>query len=187
MEFSKLILILLSSVKFSSQSCPTLRSHGLQHDRPPYPSPTPGACSNSCPSSQWCHPTILSSVVSSFTRLQTFTASEAFQMSQFFTSDGRSIWVSASASVLPMNIQDWFPLGLTSLILKSKRLSRFFSQQFSSKASLLQCPAFFMVQLSHLYMTTEKTIALTVQTFVGKIMSLLFNTLFKFAVCIFWI
>ena len=98
-------------------------------------------------------------------------------MSQLFASDGQSIGVSASASVLLMNIQDWFPLELTGLIsLQSKGLSRVFS---SSKASILQCSAFFMVQLSHLYVTTRKTIALIIWTIVSKVMSLLFNTLSK--------
>ena len=99
-------------------------------------------------------------------------------MSQFFTSGGQSIGVSASTSVLPMNIQGWFPLGWTGWIsLQPKGLSRVFSNTTVQKhqSSILQCSAFFMVQLSHPYMTTGKTIALTRQTFVGKIMSLLFN------------
>ena len=88
----------------------------------------PGAYSNSCPSSQWCHPTISSSVVPFSSHLQSFPASGSFPMSQFFTSSGQSIGVSASASVLPMNIQDWFPLGWTGWIsLQSKGLSRVFS------------------------------------------------------------
>ena len=91
-------------------------------------SPTPWVCSNSCPSSWWCHLTISSSVVPFSSRLQSFPASRAFQRSQFFTSGGQSIGVSASASVLPMNIQDWFPLGCTGWIsLQSKGLSRVFS------------------------------------------------------------
>ena len=87
----------------------SLRPHGLQHIRLPCPSPTPGAYPNSCPSSQWCHPTISSSVIPLSSCLQSFPASGSFQMSQFFTSGGQSIGVSAS--VLPMNIQDWIPLG----------------------------------------------------------------------------
>ena len=87
----------------------SLWPHGLQHARLPCPSPTPGACSNSRPSTQWCHPTISSSVISSFC-LQSFSASGSFSMSQFFTSGGQSIGVLPSASVLPMNIQDWFSL-----------------------------------------------------------------------------
>ena len=89
----------------------SLWPHGLQ-SRPPCPSPTPGAYSNSCPLSQWCHPTISSSVIP-FSFLRSFLASGSFQMSQFFASGGQSIGVSASASVLPINIQDWFPLGWT--------------------------------------------------------------------------
>ena len=97
---------------FSSvtQSCPTLQLHGLQHARLPCPPPTPGDYSNSCPSSQWCHPANSSSVMP-FSCLQSSPASGSFQTSQFFSSGGPSIGVSASASVLPMNIQDWFPLG----------------------------------------------------------------------------
>ena len=89
----------------------SLRPHGLQHARLPCPSPTPRVYWNTCPSSRWCHPTISSSVVPFSSLLQSFPASGSFQMSQFFTSGGQSIGVSASASVLPMNIQDWFPLG----------------------------------------------------------------------------
>ena len=101
------------SVQFSSvaQSCPTLQFHGLQHTRPPCPSPTPRVYSNSCLLSWWCHPTISSSVVPFFSHLQSFPASGSFQMSQLFTSGCQSIGVSALTSVLPMNIQDWFPLG----------------------------------------------------------------------------
>ena len=118
------------SVQFSSvtQSCMTLRLHGLQHTRLPCPSPTPRACSNSCPLSQWCHPTILSSIFPFSSCLQSFPASGSFPMSQFFASGGQSIGASPSASVLPMNIQDLFPLQLTGLIsLQSKGLSRVFS------------------------------------------------------------
>ena len=110
-----------------------------------------------------------------FSHLQSFPASKSFQMSQFFTSGGQSIGVSASASVLPMNIQDWSPLGWNGWIsLQSKGLSSLL-QHHSSKASVLGCSTFFVVQLSHPYMTTGKTIALTSWTFVGKGMSLLFN------------
>ena len=97
--------------------------HGLQHARSSCPSATPGAYSNSCPLTWWCHPTISSSDVPFSSWLQSFLASGSFPMSQFFASDGQSIGVPASASLLPMNIQDWFPLGLTSLIsLLSKAL-----------------------------------------------------------------
>ena len=102
------------SVQFSrSVVSDSLRPHGLHHARPPCPSPTPGAYSNSCPLSRWCHPTISSSVVPFSSRLQSFPPSGSFPRSQFFASSGQSIGVSASASVLPTNIQDWFPLGWT--------------------------------------------------------------------------
>ena len=98
-----------------AQSCLTLRPHGLQHTRLPCPSPTPGACSDSCPSSWWSYPTISSSVVAFSSCLQSFPGS-GFLISQLLASGGQSIGASASASVLPMNIQNWFPLGLTGLI-----------------------------------------------------------------------
>ena len=122
-------MISYTSVQFShSVASDSLWPHGLQHTRLACPSPTPGDYSNSCPLSQWCHPTIPSSVVPFSFCPQSFPASGSFQMSQFFTSGGQSIGVSASASVLPVNIQDWFPLGLTGLIsLLSKGLSRVFS------------------------------------------------------------
>ena len=123
-----LILPLQFSVQFSSvtQSCLTLQPHGLQHARLPCVSPTPGACSNSCPSSWWCQPTIWSSVIPFSSCLQSFLASGSFLMSQPFASHGQSI--RASASVLPTNIQGWFPLRLTGLIfLLCKELSRVFS------------------------------------------------------------
>ena len=103
----------------------SLQPHGPQHARPPCPSPTPRVYPNSCRSHQWCHPTISFSVVPFSSCPQSFPASRSFQMSQFFASGGQSISVSASASVLPLNIQDWFPLGWTGLIsLQSKGLSR---------------------------------------------------------------
>ena len=116
------------SVQFSrSVVSNSLQSHGLQHTRPPCPSPTPGVYPNSCPLSQWCHPTISSSVVPFSSHLQSFPASGSFQMSQLFASGGQSIGVSASTSVLPMNTQDWSPLGWTGWIsLKSKELSKVF-------------------------------------------------------------
>ena len=123
-------LVLFLLVQFSSvaQLCPTLQPHGLQHARLPCPSPTPGVYSNSCPSSRWCHPAISSSVGPLSSHFPTFPASGSFPMSQFFISGGQSIGVSASASVLPMNIQEWFPLGWTGWIsLQSKGLSRVFS------------------------------------------------------------
>ena len=116
-------------------------THGLQHVRLPCSSPTPRACSNSCPSSHWCHPTISSSVVPFSSHLQSSPASGSFPMSQFFASGGQSI--GASASVLPMNIQGWFPLRLTGLIsLQSKGLSRVFSSTTDQKHQ------FFGAQLS---------------------------------------
>ena len=106
----------------------SLRPHGLQHTLLPCPSPTLRACSNSCPLSRWCHLTVSSFVIPFASHLQSFPASGLFSMSQFFTSDSQSIRVSASASVLPVNIQDWFPLGWTDWIsLQSKGLSRIFS------------------------------------------------------------
>ena len=131
--------------------------------------------SNSCPLSQWCHSTISSFVIPFSSHLQSFPASRSFQMSQFFTSGNQSIGISASASVLQMNIQDWFPLGWTGWIsLQSKGTLKSLIQHHSSKASVLWCLDFFIVQLSHRYMTTGKTIALTRWTFVGKVMSLCF-------------
>ena len=118
-----------SSVQFNcSVVSDSLRPHGLQHARLPCPSPTPGAYSNSCPPSRWCHQTISSSVIPFSSSLQPFPAWGSFPVSQFFISGCQSIGVPASASVLPMNIQDWFPLGWTGLIsLQSKGLSRVFS------------------------------------------------------------
>ena len=121
--------ILWHSVQFShSVVSDSLWPRGLQYAMPPCPSPTPRACSNSYPSSRWCYPTISTSIIPFSSCLQSFLASGSFQMSQFFTSGGQSIGASASASVLPMNIQDWFPLGWTGWIsLLSKGLSRVFS------------------------------------------------------------
>ena len=149
----------------------------MQHARPPCPSATPGVYSNSCPSSWGCHPAISSSVIPFSFCPQSLPASEYFPMSQLFAWGGLSIGVSASASVLPMNTQDWSPLGWTGWIsLQAKGLSRVFAnitvQRINSRRS-----AFFTVQLSHPYMTTGKTIALTRRTFVGKVISLLFNML----------
>ena len=174
----------VNSVQFScSVMFSSLWPHGPQHARLPYSSPTPGSGSNSCPSSQWCHPTISSSVVPLSSCLQSFPESGSFPRSQFFTSGGQSIGVSASASVLPMNIQDWFPLGRTCLItLQSKGLSRVFSN------SIVQKYEFFGTQPSlwsnsHNYTwLLKKNIALTRWTFVGKGISLLFNMLFRFVI-----
>ena len=147
----------------------SLWPHGLQHARPPCPSPTPEVYSNSCPLSWWCHPAISSSVVTFSSHPQSFSASGSFRF-------------SASTSVLPMDIQDWFPLGLTGLIsLLSKGLKSLLLHH-SLKASILRRSAFFTVQLSHPYITTGKTIALTRRTFVGKAMSLLFSMLSRLVI-----
>ena len=170
-------------VQFSSvaQSCLTLRNHEPQHSKPPCPSPTPRVHPNPCPLSRWCHPAISSSVIPFSSCPQPFPASGSFQMSQLFTSGGQSIGVSALPSVLPMNTQDWSPLGWTGGIsLQSKGLSRVFSNTTIQR--LILRSAFFIVQLSHPYMTTGKTIALTRQTFVGKVMSLLFNMLSRLVI-----
>ena len=116
----------INSVQFGGSVMSS--SWWLQHTRPLCPSPTPGAYSNPCPSSRWCHPTTLTSIIPFSSCLQSFPPSGSFPMSQFFASSGQSIGVSSSASVLPMNIQDWFPLGWTGWIsLQSKGLSRVFS------------------------------------------------------------
>ena len=118
-----------TTVQFSlSVMSDSLRPHESQHARPPCPSSTPRACSNSCPSSWWCHPTISSSVVPFSSHLESFLASGSFPTSQLFASGGQSIGASASALLLPVNIQDWFPLGWTGwMCLQSKGLSRVFS------------------------------------------------------------
>ena len=132
------------SVQFShSVMSNSLWPHESQHARPPCLSPAPGVHSDSCPSNRWCHPAISSSVIPFSACPQSLPASESFPMSQFFSWGGRSTGVSASASVLPMNIQDWFPLGWTGWIsLQSKRLSRVFSN------TTLQKHQFFGTQLS---------------------------------------
>ena len=151
----------------------SLWPHELQYARPPCPSPTPGVHPNSCPQSRWCHPAISSSVASSSSCPQSRPASGSFPMSQLFTWGGQSTGLSALASVFPMNTQDWSPLEWTGWIsLQSKGLSSLL-QHHTSKASILRHSAFFTVQLSHSYMITGKTIALTRRTFVGKVMSLL--------------
>ena len=175
--------LLSCSVQFSrSVMSDSLWPHGPQHARPSCPSLTTRDYSNSCPLSQWSHPIISSSVMPFSSCLQSFPAPGSFQMSQFFASGGQSIGVSASASVLQMNIEDWFPLRWTGWIsLQSKELSRVFSN------TTVQKHQFFGSQLSsqsnsHAYMTTGKTIALTRQTFVGKLKSLLFNMLSRLVI-----
>ena len=159
----------------------SLQPHGLQHARLPCPSLSPGARSNSCPLSRWCHPTLSSSVVPFSSCLQSFPASGSFPMSWLFASGGRSTETSASTSILIMNIQDLFPLGLT-VDLSVQGSLKSLLQHHSSKALILQCSVFFMVQLSYAYMTIGKTIALTRWTFVDKVMSLLFNTQSRFII-----
>ena len=152
----------ISSVQLSSvaQSCPTLQPHGLQHTRLPCLSLTSRVCSNSCPLSQWCHPTISSSVIPFSSYLQSFPASGSFPMSCLFASGGQSIGASASASVPPMNIQDWFPLGLTGWIsLQSKGLTRVFSN------TAVQKHQFFSAQLSlwsNSYFHTNKNVPIAI-------------------------
>ena len=161
------MLYTFSSVQFShSVVSDSLWPHELQHSRPPCPSPIPGVYPNPCPSSRWCHPTVSSSVFPFSSCLQSFPASGSFLMSQFFTSGG----ISSSTSVLSMNILDWFPLGLTGWIsLQSKRPSSLL-QHHTSKASILWYSAFFIVHLSHPYMTTGKIIPLIRRTVVSKVM-----------------
>ena len=151
----------------------SLRPLGLQHARLPCPSPTPGVCSNSCPLSRWCHPVISSSVAPSSSCSQSFPASRSFPMSQFFIPGGQSIRTSASISpsseysgLVSFRI-DWLDLLAVQGTLKS------FPQYHSSNTSILRHSAFFTVQLSHPYMTTGKTVALTRWTFVGKVLSAL--------------
>ena len=154
-------------VQFSSvaQSCPTLQPHESQHARPPCPSPSPGACSNLYPS-QWYHIAVSSSVIPFSSCLQSFPASGSFPISQFFASGDQTIGVSASAySELISFRMDWLDLLAVQGTLQS------LLQHHSSKESVLQCSAFFIVQLSHPYMTTGKNIDLTRWAFVGKVMS----------------
>ena len=152
----------ISLVQFScSIVSDSLQPHGLQHARPPCPSPTPRVYSNSWPLSQWCHPTTSSSTVPFSSHLQSFPASESFQMSQLFASVGRSIGVSASASVLPMNIQDWFPLGWTAWIsLLSKDLLAVLILWFRWPQILGWC-FFVIIQLNlvldYIYLNNTKT------------------------------
>ena len=163
--------LFLIRIKFScSVMSDSLRRNGLQHARLPCPSPNPGVCSNSCPSSWWCHPTIPSSLAPFPFCPQIFPTSGSFTMSQLFVSGGQVI--GASVLVLPLNIQGWLPLGLTGYSPCSRRDS-----QESSLAPLFEdisSSEFFMVQYSHPYMTTRKNIALNIQPFFGKVMSLFF-------------
>ena len=158
----------------------SLWPHGLQHTRLPCPSSTPGGCSNSCPLSQWCHPTISSSVTLFSSCLQSFPASGSFPVSQLFASCGQRFSFSMSPSseysgLISFRI-DWFYLLAIQGTLKS------LLQHHNLKASILWWSAFFMIQSSYPYMTTGKTIALTIWTFVSKVISLLFNTLSRFVI-----
>ena len=153
----------------------SLRLHGLQHDRPPCPSPSPKICPSSCPLHWWCHPATSSSDALFSYCPQSFPASGSFRMSQLFASGGQSVGVSASTSVLPMNTQDWSPLGWTGWISLQSKES--LVQHHSSKPSILQHSAFFIVQLLHPYVTAEKNIAFTRWILVDQVMSLLFNML----------
>ena len=182
-QISLLSYILISSVQFShSVMSDSLQPHGLQHARPPCPSPTPGVYPNSFPLNRWCLPTISSSAIP-FSCLQSFPASGSFQMSQLFASGGQSIGVSASTSVLPINSQDWSPLGWTGWIsLQSKGLSTVFSNTTVQKHQFFGAQLSYSPTLTSIYMTTGKTIALTRQTFSGKAMSLLFNMLSRLVI-----
>ena len=168
------------SIQFSRPVMPdSLQPQGLQHARHPCPSPTSEACSNSYPSSQWCHPTISSSVVLFSACLQSFPATASFLMSLFFATVGLSIGASGSYSVLPLDIScsiDWLDLLAVQGSLKS------LVQHHSSKASILHCSPLLMVQLSHPYMTTGKIRALIILNSFSKVMSLLLKMLSKFVI-----
>ena len=176
--FFWLILLTASSVQFIRPVISgSLQPHGLQDTRLPCSSPFPRVCSNSCPLSQWCHPTISSFVIPFYSSIQSFPASGSFPVSQFFAIRWPKCW-SFSFHISPSNEYsglisfriDWFALLAVQGPLKS------LLQHHNLKASTFQRSAFFMVQLSHLYMTTGTTIVLTRQTLVSKVMSLLFNT-----------
>ena len=161
-----LLAYLTSQLRSGAQLHLTLRPHGLQHTRLPCSSPTPRACSNSCPLSRWCYSTISPSVVPFSSHLQSFPVQGFFLESQFFASGGQSIGISASASVLSMNIQDWFRMDWLDLLTVQGTLKSHL-RHHSSKTSILQCSAFFMVQVSYPYMTTGKIIAWTRWTLIG--------------------
>ena len=161
--------------------------HGLQHTRLPCPSPTPEACSNSCPLSWWCHPTFSSSVTPFSSRLQSFPASESFPVSQLFSSGGQTIGASASASVLLMNIQSSFPLGWTGWIsLQSKRLLRVFSNTTVQKYQFFGTqPSLWSNSHIHSWLLEKPQLWLVANCgcyFVGKVISLLFNMLSRLVI-----
>ena len=167
---------------FSRESYPTLLPHGLQHTRPPCPSPSPEVCPSSPPLHWWCHPAISFSDTLFFCP-HSFPASGTFPMSRLFVPDDQNTRASASGSVLPTSIQGWFLLRLTGLIsLLSKGLSGVFSSTTVRRHQFFGILLFFTVQLSKPYVTTGKNLALIIQTFVSRVMSLLFNTLFRFVI-----
>ena len=179
--WNTLLTILVSMWIFSSCCCSVasrvwlFATHGLQHSRVPCPSLFPGVCLNSCPSSQWCHPNTSSSVFPFCSCLQCFPVSGSFVMSYLFAWGGQSVG-SFSFSMSPSNEysglisfrMDWFDLSSVQGTFKSL---------LKHHSAIIWCSAFLMVQLSHPYMTNDKIVALTIWTFVGKVMSLLFNTL----------
>ena len=170
------VLLLFFSLPVMSDS---LQCHRLHHARPPYPSPFSRVCPSSCSLHQWCHPAISSSDALFSLYPQSFPALGTFPMNHLFTSAHQNTGASVSASVLPMNIQGWFPLRLTGLV---SLLFQGTFRSYSSKASILWHFAFFTIQISQQYMTTGKTIGLTIWTFVGGVMSHLFNTLSRFVI-----
>ena len=162
------LIIYFQNYQFSSVN--SLRRHGLQHARLPHPSPTPRAYSNSCPLSQWCHPTISSSIIPFSSHLQFFPASGSTPRSQLFTSSGGQSIGSFSFSISPSHEYSGlisFPIDWLDLLAVQGTLKSLL-QHHSSATSILQCSAFFMVQISHPYTTTGKTIALTIYTFLAK-------------------
>ena len=159
----------------------SLWPHGLQDTRPLCPSQSPKVCPGSCPLHPWCYPSVSSSdSLCSFCSLS-FPASGSFPLSWLFALGDQTTRASASASVFPVSIQGWFPLRLTDLLAVQGTL-RSLLQHYSLKASVFWRSTFFTVQLSQPYVITRKTIALTIWTFVGRMMSLLFNTLCRFVI-----
>ena len=161
-------------------------TEGLKHTRLPCLSLSPGVCSNLCPFSQCCYPTTSYSVIPFSFCLQSFLASGSFPMRWLFTSGGQSIGISALTSVLPMNIQGWFPLGLTGLILLFMGLSRVFSRTTVEKYQLFSVQPFYNPTLTSVHEYWKKTIALIIWIFVSSVRSLHFNTLYSFVIALFW-
>ena len=161
----------------------SLRPYELQQDRLPCSLLFPGICSNSCPLSQWCHPTISSSVSPSPPALNVSQHQGLFQWVSSLHQVAKVLELQLKHQSFQLNIQGWFPLRLTDLIVLSNGPSRVFSSTTNQKHQFFSTHSvFFMGQLSHPYMTTRKTIALTIWTFVGKVIPLLFNTLSRFAI-----